>query len=29
MPKFTVERSHTLSAEDAKARLQTLSDKLS
>jgi putative polyhydroxyalkanoate system protein len=29
MPKFTVERSHTLSAEDAKARLQSLSDKLS
>jgi len=29
MPKFTVERSHTLSAEEAKLRLQTLSDKLS
>lgn len=29
MPKFTVERSHTLSVEEAKQRLQTLADKLS
>ena len=29
MPKFTVERSHNLSAQDVKQRLQALSDKLS
>jgi putative polyhydroxyalkanoate system protein len=29
MPKFTVERSHNLSVEDVKTRLQALSDKLS
>lgn len=29
MPKFTVERTHTLSADDAKTRLQSLADKLS
>ena len=29
MPKFTVERTHSLEPADAKARLQTLSDKLS
>jgi len=29
MPKFTIERSHSLSVDDAKARLQSLSDKLS
>jgi putative polyhydroxyalkanoate system protein len=28
MPKFTVERSHNLSVDEAKQRLQTLSDKL-
>jgi putative polyhydroxyalkanoate system protein len=29
MPKFTVERSHNLSIDEAKKRLQALSDKLS
>lgn len=29
MPKFTVERSHNLSVDEAKQRLQALSDKLS
>jgi len=28
MPKFTIERSHTLGVEQAKQRLQALSDKL-
>ena len=29
MPKFTVERAHSLTAEEARTRLQALSDKLS
>lgn len=29
MPKFTVERSHSLSVEEAKQRLQAMSEKLS
>ncbi len=28
MPKFTIERSHSLDVADAKVRLQTLADKL-
>ncbi len=28
MPKFTIERSHTLGVDEAKQRLQALSDKL-
>ncbi len=28
MPKFTIERSHSLSVDEAKQRLQALSDKL-
>jgi putative polyhydroxyalkanoate system protein len=29
MPKLTIERAHALPADEVKARLQTLSDKLS